>query len=198
MLIKMQAKNAEKLSGGRIFSHYFQSNSNSMKKENILFFSIALLLVAFIQSCKKDNKSAPVQFLLTDRPASFDSVNVHIVGIEVQINHDTESWISIHTKDSIYNLLDLQNGISSIIAQDTIPGGVLQEVRFILGDGNKVALNGVSYPLDTPSAEESGLKVKIGKALNETLNTFTLDFDASLSITQENGTYKLHPVIQMR
>jgi hypothetical protein len=40
--------------------------------------------------------------------------------------------------------------------------------------------------------------VKIGKALNETLNTFTLDFNASLSIMQENGAYKLHPVIQMR
>jgi hypothetical protein len=169
-----------------------------MKTKSILFFQIAFLLLAFMQSCRKDNKSAPVQFLLTDKPAGFDSVNVHIVGMEVQINHDTEPWINIHTKDSIYNLLDLQNGISSIIAQDTIPGGVLQEVRFILGDGNKVVLNGVSYPLDTPSAEESGLKVKIGKALNETLNTFTLDFDASLSIVQENGAYKLHPVIQMR
>ena len=169
-----------------------------MKTKNIFFILIALFCILFMPSCKKDNKSAPVQFLLTDRPASFDSVNVHIVGMEVQINHDTDSWISIHTKDSIYNLLDLQNGIASVIAQDTIPGGVLQEVRFILGDGNKVVLNGVSYPLDTPSAEESGLKVKIGKALNETLNTFTLDFDASLSIMLENGAYKLHPVIQVR
>ena len=94
--------------------------------------------------------------------------------------------------------MDLQNGISTLIAQDTIPTGVLQEIRFILGDGNKVVVNGISYPLDTPSAEESGLKVKIGKVLNETLNTFTLDFDASLSVSQENGIYKLHPVIQMR
>jgi hypothetical protein len=169
-----------------------------MKTRNMLFLSIAILSITFMPSCKKDSKSAPVQFLLTDKPASFDSVNVHIVGMEVQINHDTESWISIHTKDSVYNLLDLQNGITSVIAQDTIPGGVLQEVRFILGDGNKVVLNGVSYPLATPSAEESGLKVKIGKALNETLNTFTLDFNASLSIMQENGAYKLQPVIQMR
>jgi hypothetical protein len=194
----MQAKPPKNQAVAGFFLLIVQTNSISMKTKNILFFPIAFLFVAFMPSCKKDNKSAPVQFLLTDKPASFDSVNVHIVGMEVQINHDTESWISIHTKDSVYNLLDLQNGITAVVAQDTIPGGVLQEVRFILGDGNKVVLNGVSYPLDTPSAEESGLKVKIGKSLNETLNTFTLDFDASLSIMQENGAYKLHPVIQMR
>jgi hypothetical protein len=34
--------------------------------------------------------------------------------------------------------------------------------------------------------------------LAETLNTFTLDFDATLSIQEQNGSYKLHPVIQMR
>jgi len=74
----------------------------------------------------------------------------------------------------------------------------LQEVRFILGSDNTVVVNGISYPLETPSAEESGLKVKIGRVLGETLNSFTLDFDASLSVKEENGAYKLSPVIQLR
>jgi hypothetical protein len=169
-----------------------------MKTKNILFALSFFLAVISISSCKKEGKTAPVRFLLTDKPVAYDSVNVHIVGITVQINHDNESWIPINTKDSIYNLLDLQNGITTLIAQDTIPAGVLQEVRFVLGDGNKVVVNGVSYPLATPSAEESGLKIKIGQALNETLNTFTLDFDASLSISEINGTYQLHPVIQLK
>lgn len=169
-----------------------------MKTKNTLFVLSFFLAVFLVSSCKKENKTAPVRFMLTDKPAAFDSVNVHIVGITVQINHDSGSWIPINTKDSIYNLLDLQNGITTLIAQDTIPAGVLQEVRFILGDGNKVVLNGVSYPLATPSAEESGLKIKIGQALNETLNTFTLDFNASLSINEVNGIYQLHPVIQLK
>jgi hypothetical protein len=136
--------------------------------------------------------------MLTDKPAAYDSVNVHIVAINVQLNQDDAAWIPINTKDSIYNLLDLQNGITTLIAQGTIPVGVLQQVRFVLGDGNYVVVNGISYPLATPSAEESGLKIKIGQGLNETLNTFTLDFNAALSISEENGEYKLHPVIQLR
>ena len=169
-----------------------------MKTKNlscILAFSLAIISVC---SCKKEGKTAPVRFLLTDKPAAYDSVNVHIIAIRVQVNHDDEAWIPINTKDSIYNLLDLQNGITTLIAQDTIPAGVLQQVRFVLGDGNKVVVNGISYPLATPSAEESGLKIKIGQALNETLNTFTLDFNVALSINEENGAYKLHPVIQMK
>ena len=169
-----------------------------MKTRSVLFVLSFALAIVSISSCKKEGKTAPVQFMLTDKPADYDSVNVHIVAIEVQINHDTDSWIPINTKDSIYNLLDLQNGITTLIAQDTIPAGVLQQVRFILGDGNKVVVNGVSYPLATPSAEESGLKIKIGQSLNETLNVFTLDFVAAASINEENGEYKLHPVIQLK
>jgi len=168
-----------------------------MKTRSFLL-GILTLTLAFIFSCKKESGSAPIKILLTDKPAAYDSVNVHIIGMQVQISKDTESWIPINVKDSIYNLLDLQNGITTVLAQDTVPSGRLHEVRFILGDGNTVVVNGTSYPMETPSAEESGLKVKIDKALNETLNTFILDFDASLSVQEENGAYKLHPVIRLK
>jgi hypothetical protein len=168
-------------------------------KTKIIPFAVAVLITAIsMSSCKKEQRTAPVQFLLTDKPAVYDSVNVHIVGMAVQINHDTAAWIPINTKDSIYNLLDFQNGITTLIAQDTVPAGVLQQVRFILGSDNTIVVSGISYPLEAPSAESSGLKVKIGKVLAETMNTFTLDFVASLSINEQNGVYKLSPVIQMR
>ena len=169
-----------------------------MKPKIALVVPFLFVASVAILSCKKENKTAPIQILLTDKPATYDSVKVHIVGRQVQINHDTAAWLSINTKDSIYNLLDLQSGLTTVIAQDTVPAGVLEQVRFILGSDNTVVVNGISYPLETPSAENSGLKVKIGRVLAETLNTFTLDFDAALSIQEQNGSYKLHPVIQMR
>ena len=173
-------------------------NLEFMKTKAILTVSIFLFTVVFLSSCKKENRTAPIQILLTDKPANYDSVNVHIVGMQVKINHDDEAWIPINVKDSIYNLLDLQNGITAVIAQDTIPAGILKEVRFVLGSDNYVVVGGTSYPLATPSAEDSGLKVKIDKALNETLNIFTLDFDVLLSVKEETGTYRLSPVIKMK
>lgn len=157
---------------------------------------VALALVA--ASCSKDNRNVPVQILLTDNPATFDSVNVHIQSVRVKMNSEEGGWISLHSKDTTVNLLDLQNGTTTLIANDTIPAGTLKEVRFILGDGNYVVANGTRYALSTPSAEDSGLKIKIDKHLGETLNSFTLDFDAALSIKEENGSYKLMPVIKLK
>jgi hypothetical protein len=167
-------------------------------KARTLLFGIFFLIGGIIFSCKKEKGTAPIRIYLTDNPALYDSVNVHIVGMQVQISKDGEAWIPIDVKDSIYNLLDLQNGITELIAQDTIPTGWLHEVRFMLGNENTIVVNGVSYPLQAPSAEDSGLKIKIDKQLNTSLNDFTLDFDAELSVKEENGNYRLSPVIRLK
>lgn len=167
-------------------------------KTSMRFFSFALGVCFFLAACSKNEKQVPVQLLLTDNPASYDSVNVHIKGIQVKINQDDADWITIQSKDTVVNLLKLQNGVTMLLAQDNIPDGVLKEVRFILGPDNMVGVDGQVYPLATPSAESSGLKIKIDKELNETLNTFTLDFDAALSVKEENGSYKLMPVIKLK
>lgn len=164
-----------------------------MKTKLITLFSALLIVIAF--ACSKDN-TVPVRFLLTDNPVAYDSVNVHIVGMQVKVNN--ESWIDIETKDTTVNLLDLQDGVTMILADDEIPDGTLKEVRFILGPGNYVVVDGTRHDMATPSAEDSGLKVKIDKDLNETMNTFVLDFDAALSVKEEVGNYKLMPVIKLK
>lgn len=169
-----------------------------MKTRFIFIATISVLSIAVsVIACKKSSKTVPVQFLLTDNPTALDEVNIHIVGMQVKINDDNAGWITIDAKDTTVNLLDLQNGITEVIAQDEVPDGVLKEVRFILGSDNTVLAGGTSYPLQTPSAEDSGLKIKIDKELGETLNTFELDFDAALSIKEENGNYRLDPVIRL-
>src|SRR5215216_4412111 len=130
-----------------------------------LLLAVAFFGIFVLVSCKKDNKTVPVQILLTDNPDTYTAVNIHIKEIKVKINNDDTGWIHIDSKDTTINLLDLQNGITSVIAQDNLPEGVLQEVRFILGDDNTIVDNGVTYPLQTPSAEDSGLKIKINKQL---------------------------------
>lgn len=163
-----------------------------------LFLLSTVLAISLLVSCKKENKTVPIKILLTDNPVDYESVNIHIEGIQVKINTDDAAWIKIESKDTTINLLDLQNGVTTVIAEDNVPEGILKEVRFILAEGSNVVVNGVTHELQTPSAEDSGLKIKIGKDLGETLNTFTLDFDAALSIKEENGIYKLRPVIKLK
>jgi hypothetical protein len=118
--------------------------------------------------------------------------------IKIKMNNDEAGWTDIDAKDTTINLLDLQDGITKLIASGDVPDGVLKEVRFILGSDNSIVVDGSSHPLQTPSAEDSGLKIKIDKHLEETLNTIVLDFDAALSVKEENGSYKLSPVIRVK
>lgn len=163
-----------------------------------LYFFITVLTISFFTSCNKENKTVPLKILLTDNPVDYESVNIEIKSIQVKMHKDDAGWINIASKDTTINLLDLQNGITTVIAEDNVPEGILKEVRFILGSDNTVVVNGVTHELQTPSAEHSGLKIKIDKKLGETLNTFTLDFDAALSVKEENGNYKLDPVIKIK
>jgi len=158
----------------------------------------ALACSLLLFSCKKEDRTVPIQLLLTDNPINLEEVNVDIQGLQVKINSDDAAWITLDAKEGVYNLLDYQDGITTVMAQEEVPEGVLKEVRFILGTENTVKVDGEVYPLTTPSAEDSGLKVKIDKDLKETLNTFILDFDAALSVREENGGYRLSPVIKLK
>jgi hypothetical protein len=74
----------------------------------------------------------------------------------------------------------------------------IQQIRLILGPNNSVIVDSVSYPLSTPSADQSGLKLQVHQVLQPGVQySVLLDFDANKSIVLEgNGTYKLKPVIR--
>ena len=162
-------------------------------------FSFLMVLIAFsFAACKKENSSAPVKIYLTDAPAAYEEVNVEITAVRVKMDKEPEEWIDLETKAGVYNLLALQNGVSTVLAEDELPTGVVKEIRLILSNNNTIRVNGQTHPLVIPSGAESGLKIKIDKHLQETLNDITIDFDAGLSVKEEDNGYKLRPVVRMK
>jgi hypothetical protein len=163
-------------------------------------FVLALTLVSsmvFI-ACKKESRTSTLQVKLTDAPGDWEEVNIDLKEVKVNFNHDTAGWISLETKDTIYNLLGLQNGLDTLIAQGTFPTNTVNEIRLVLGDNNTIKANGQIYPLTIPSGGTSGLKIKVNQKLNATLETVVLDFDAGASVTEEQDGYKLRPVITVK
>ncbi|WP_336515475.1 DUF4382 domain-containing protein [Pollutibacter soli] len=160
-----------------------------------LFGLTALLGLA---SCTKDKEeTTQLKIHLTDAPYNASAVNVDIREVRVKLQkHD---WISLPTNQGIYNLLEYQNGLDTVVATAVVPLDVLQEVRFVLGDANSIVISGQTYPLTIPSGSESGLKIKLQKALSRDIDSLVADFDAALSIHQEGtGDYKLKPVIKLK
>lgn len=161
-------------------------------------FILALTVSMLWASCKKDDtkSTTPVKVRMTDAPASFQQVNVDIIGVEFNMNNGT--MVDLNVNEGIYNLLDFANGLDTLIASADVPSGSLSQVRLILGTNNSVMVGDIIYPLSTPSAMQSGLKLNVHSTLVPDVEyILILDFDANQSIViKGNGEYQLKPVIR--
>lgn len=171
-----------------------------MKTKHLMLCLVLLTGTLTFFSCKKDNSSGTsnLQVRLTDAPAAYDKVNIDIREVRVNFRDDSTGWVTLKTNAGIYNLLGLQNGVDTLLATGTVQSDIVKEIRLILGPNNTIVVGGVTFPLTIPSGEESGLKIKVGKKLNATLETLIIDFDAALSIKLEGGGYKLRPVLKIK
>ncbi|MFA6128925.1 MAG: DUF4382 domain-containing protein [Bacteroidales bacterium] len=155
-----------------------------------------LLLSAAVSSCNKDPKTYPVNVRMTDVPGPYTEVNIDLK--EVELTGNDGNAVTMDVNAGVYNLLDFSNGMDTLIATGGLDVSEIQQIRLVLGSNNTVVVDGVSHPLSTPSAEQSGLKLQVHQTLEAgVLYTVLLDFDANKSILVEgNGSYKLKPVIR--
>lgn len=149
-------------------------------------------------ACKKDSDSTTnLRIHMTDAPLAVQEVNVDLQSVQVKFKSDTSNWETLQTTAGIYDLLDFQNGLDTMIAQGTVRTDVLKEIRLILGTRNTIMVDSVTYPLTIPSGGESGLKIKLDKQLAAVADSLVIDFDAALSVKEEADGYKLRPVIKV-
>lgn len=175
-------------------------------------YFLLLIFAAFLFSCNNDSNNSSgtsgISVKLVDNPGDFDNVFVEVVDVMVKYqnnsdeNQDDESgWQSLELINSgVYDLLELTGGVELLLVDNfDIPSGTLQQIRLVLGDNNTIVIDGQTYPLMTPSAQQSGLKIQINQELESDFNyTFILDFDAHQSIVMagNSGNIILKPVMR--
>ena len=154
-----------------------------------------------------------MRFSLTDAPScGYDEVNVTIEKIRVHQSATAQDadggWSEVVLNPAHrVDLLTLTNGVLHELGQTQLPSGKYTQLRLVLAgnDGsrppsNSVVLSGTGeeIALDTPSAQQSGLKlnanidVPAGRIVD-----VVLDFDACKSVVKRgnSGRYNLKPVI---
>jgi len=172
-----------------------------MKKTNYLIGILAFsAMIMMTYSCKKKEStttaSTPYSIRMTDAPGPYDAVNIDLKSVEITGNGGTTTMLNVTA--GIYNLLQFSNGLDTLIATADLNVSSVSQIRLILGENNTVVVSGVSYPLSTPSADQSGLKLQVNQTLQPGVAyAVLLDFDANQSIVETgNGEYKLKPVIR--
>jgi len=144
---------------------------------------------------------------MTDAPGDYDEVNIEVLDVLIKSDSDEgeKGWVSVGNPDmvgegKIYDLLKLTGGASVLLTNDLIPAGHLGQIRLLLGDQNTVVVDGETFDLDTPSAQQSGLKLKVNETLMPDITyEFLLDFlvDKSIVSAGKSGKYILKPTIKV-
>ena len=178
-------------------------------KLSIVAFIISIFFV--LEGCNDEsgsttNETARIQFKLIDAPDDrYEEVNIEIIDIQYNNSEDDEGWLSLNPENGYpikVDLTELVAGNSLLLADEIIPSGPINQMRLVLSDNNTILIKGNDQlvALDTPSAEQSGLKLKLNTDLEGGFSyTFILDWDVNKSIVKagNSGKYILKPVIRV-
>ncbi|MEZ4721731.1 MAG: DUF4382 domain-containing protein [Flavobacteriales bacterium] len=170
-------------------------------------------LIAAIAACDKQNfisitneasqRSSSIQVTMHDTAGPYANVYVNIERVSIH-RSDTDSlvgWTDLNVNPGFYDLLELQNGLDSVLVNQTMIGaGHVTQMRFLLGEGNHVILlDSTLLPLNVPSGMQSGIKLNLNHEFEPfKVYDITIDFDVMKSIhVTGNGKYQLKPVIKV-
>lgn len=147
---------------------------------------------------------------LTDAPGDYQQVNIDVQGLRIRhLSPETDTtgedsvesgeWIDMPVEPMTVNLLELQNGVDTLLAQADLEPGRYTELRLMLGSDNTVMVDSSLIDLDVPSGQQSGYKIKFDTELQEGENLdLVIDFDAGQSVVKagNSGRYILKPVLK--
>lgn len=174
-------------------------------RKTLLTLSVLTLSLSLFFSCSKNESStekgkARLEVYLTDDPANYEAVVIDVRDVKINYSTDTANgWTSLSQVNAKpYDILRLINDKDTILGKTDLDSGRIEQIRLILGPNNYVKIGEQTYPLETPSAEQSGLKINLHQDVNAgVLYKLLLDFDAARSIVKTgNGKYILKPVIR--
>lgn len=174
--------------------------------------ALGAVLAVFLTSCDVNDgmQTGQLQVTMTDAPADYDAVYVDIQRVLVHKNANVEpdtseeessgdaGWVTLSDEPMRIDLLTLRNGNEITLGETELETGTYSQLRLILGSDNEVVVDGQSHSLQTPSAQQTGIKLNINADIEDG-ETYSLlvDFDAGRSVVETgNGNYLLKPVLR--
>jgi hypothetical protein len=141
------------------------------------------------------NGTSTVRVYLTDAPSDYiAAAEVTISSVQLVPADDETGFVELLSAEEIpatYDLLDLQNGVTALLAERQVPAGTYSQLRLIVDDATVTLIDGYQFndgttvqTLFVPSGMQTGIKVRTTGAIEaeEGMVTVTvIDFDVDQS-----------------
>jgi len=168
------------------------------------------------------NGQTKLNVFLTDGPYDFQQVLIDIRQIAVKIDtcrrngdddhegpgcddeHDSlsgrcEIWDTLDIVPGVYDLVQLRNGVDTLLASSFVLNGKIERIKVTLGTANSVMVDSVVHPLNLVGGLNY-VYINVGREHLDSLSSSNfnlyLDFDLSRSIRFTGGQYWLKPVLK--
>ncbi|MDP4284371.1 MAG: DUF4382 domain-containing protein [Bacteroidota bacterium] len=196
----------------------------------LMITTLSLLIFACQKNVTPlSSSSSPrnVGIYLTDDPCQYDSVFIDIQYVEIKIDTSTQHmnddhfgdnendhnedhmhhdqygfWDTLSIRSGVYDVLQLRNGIDTLLGTTNIPAGKIRKIRLTLGSNNSVVISGISHPLNLFPNTNNYEYVKIhgedeDNHFRPGQTSMWLDFNVCKSIRFDNGQYYLKPFLSV-
>jgi len=129
-------------------------------------------------------------------PDGIEHLYLHIV--EVSAHHEDNGWMTLTDIDTTIDFLELVNGVTINLFDDSVGTGFYSQIRLVVSDTNFIVVDSITYPLTIPSGTQTGVKLNLDEEISAgEFVSLMIDFDISKSVIVANGAYKLKPTYNM-
>jgi hypothetical protein len=174
----------------------------------------AAAVAVMLASCSDDDDGGPavgtLRVTMVDAPtdaAEIEAIAVTFSKIEVHSSGegDSSGWHEIvgaglTEEQRTFDLLQLVNGNSAVIAQTSLGAGGYTQIR-ILVEKAMITVDGIMSNLTISSGSQTGIKLNHPFTIEAGQTTsLTLDFDAEQSVNETppgSGIFRMSPVIRI-
>ncbi|MFA6235939.1 MAG: DUF4382 domain-containing protein [Bacteriovorax sp.] len=146
-----------------------------------------------------DPAKGNLRLVATDAPFTYDSVtSAKITVSRIDIKNASSGYITVMSQPATLDLVNLKNGMISVLSDLTIAPGEYDEIRLLISSASVDLKNGSHFNLTVPSGAQSGLKVFISPAISvnsQMSKDVLLDFDLSRSFVALGNSQNVNQIL---
>jgi Domain of unknown function (DUF4382)/Carboxypeptidase regulatory-like domain len=156
-----------------------------MKKINYLIVAVVLILSFSCSTTDTNTNLGGITIKLTDAPMPYDQfmeASITIDKVEIGLASDPSSFIVIMNETKTFNMINMINGITEVLAAANIPEGKYDTLRLYISSAKMQMNSGDTFTYDMSENTMSGGMMGNGMSFNDSTGSIDMPLDHFIDV----------------